>query len=72
MCATHFKEFYSWVLMMSAQNKSIDCMVVSGCGSSQVWVKYCRRSLKYYSYYTPHLIHGVILGATVIIELYLI
>jgi len=46
MNASHFKEFYSWILFMSAQKKQMDCVVESGCGTSQVWVKYCRGTLK--------------------------
>ncbi|QMV15445.1 hypothetical protein [Vibrio spartinae] len=38
----HFKEFYSWLLSMQVQKKSLDCVVDSGCGSDQVWVSYCR------------------------------
>lgn len=45
MNLSHFKEFYAWLLTMQAQGKSIDCSVDSGCGTSQVWVRYCRGSL---------------------------
>ncbi|CCO47440.1 hypothetical protein VIBNISOn1_30134 [Vibrio nigripulchritudo SOn1] len=42
----HFEKTYSWLLMMSTQSKPIDCVVDSGCGSSEVWVSYCRGPLK--------------------------
>ena len=42
----HFKEFYGWMLTMQAQDKSLECMVEDGCGSNEVWVSYCRGSLK--------------------------
>lgn len=42
MSKPHFKEFYSWMLYMAAQKKGLDCRVKSGCGSSEVWVEYCR------------------------------
>lgn len=45
MKAPHFKEFYSWVLMASTKDLSMDCVVVSGCGGSEVWIKYCRSAL---------------------------
>jgi len=45
MAATHFKEFYSWLLFMSAQKKEISCTVSHGCGQSEVWTTYCRGSL---------------------------
>ena len=45
MSKPHFKEFYSLLLTLSAQKKSLDCIVDSGCGSNQVWVSYCRGKL---------------------------
>ncbi|WP_394201669.1 hypothetical protein [Marinagarivorans algicola] len=36
MSKPHFKEFYSWLLSMQAQQKSLDCVVDAGCGTSQV------------------------------------
>lgn len=45
MTKAHFDEFYSWLLLMSAQKKYIECVVTSGCGSSQVYVDYCRGAL---------------------------
>lgn len=38
----HFKEFFSWMLQMQEQKKSLDCVVDRGCGTDEVWVKYCR------------------------------
>jgi hypothetical protein len=46
MGATHFKEFYSWLLFMSAQKKAIACTVSHGCGQNEVWTTYCRGSLE--------------------------
>ncbi len=45
MNAPYFKEFYSWVLFMSAQKKPMSCVVNSSCGTSQIWVDYCRGDL---------------------------
>ncbi|WP_038175128.1 hypothetical protein [Vibrio pacinii] len=45
MDSPHFYAMYSWFLHMSKENKPIDCVVKSGCGSSQVWVEYCRGEL---------------------------
>jgi hypothetical protein len=45
MEATHFKEFYSWLLLMSAQKKEIACTVSHGCGQNEIWTTYCRGSL---------------------------
>lgn len=42
MSQPHFKEFYSWLLYMRTQNKPLDCVVQRGCGTSDVWVRYCR------------------------------
>lgn len=42
MAQPYFKEFYSLWLYMAAQKKPLDCVVASGCGSNEVWVKYCR------------------------------
>ncbi len=41
----HAKEFYSLLLFMTAQKKPLVCVVDSGCGSTQVWVSYCRGAL---------------------------
>ena len=46
MSASNFKEFYSWLLIMATTGKPIDCVVDSGCGSSQLWVHYCRGPLQ--------------------------
>lgn len=40
-----WKEMYALLLYAAANQKSIDCVVDSGCGSSQVWVSYCRSAL---------------------------
>jgi len=45
MSKPYFDQLYSWLLLMSAQKKPLDCVVVSGCGSTQVWVEYCRGPL---------------------------
>ena len=37
--------FFSLILYSAAQGKALDCVVDSGCGSDQVWVKYCRGAL---------------------------
>ncbi|GLQ76322.1 hypothetical protein [Vibrio penaeicida] len=42
----HFNKMYSWLLTMSTQGKSIDCVIDSGCGTNEVWVSYCRGPLK--------------------------
>jgi hypothetical protein len=46
MSEPHFKEFYSWMLMASTTGKTFDCVVDKGCGSAQVWTRYCRGSIK--------------------------
>jgi hypothetical protein len=46
MNAPHWKEFYALILYASANNRGIDCVVKSGCGTSQVWVSYCRVYLR--------------------------
>lgn len=43
--APHWKEFYAWLLTMSATQGVMDCRVASGCGSAEVWVNYCRGAL---------------------------
>jgi hypothetical protein len=45
MSAPHWKEFYAWMLTMSATQGVMDCRVASGCGSAEVWVNYCRGTL---------------------------
>ena len=40
-----FNNMYSWILLMSAQKKPMDCIVKSGCGSTEIWVDYCRGSI---------------------------
>jgi hypothetical protein len=44
--APHWKEFYALILYAAANGKSLDCVVQNGCGTSQVWVKYCRVELR--------------------------
>lgn len=41
MTKPYFKEFYALVIYASAQQKPMECVVVSGCGTSEVWVEYC-------------------------------
>ena len=41
----HWKEVYALLLYAAANQKSVDCVVDSGCGTSQVWVSYCRTAL---------------------------
>jgi hypothetical protein len=44
--APHWKEFYTWILTASMRKKSMTCMVDSGCGTGQLWIHYCRGSIK--------------------------
>ncbi len=44
--AAHWKEFYALVLLSATNGKPMDCPVSSGCGSSEVWVSYCRVPLR--------------------------
>ena len=46
MSAPYFKEFYSFILYMSSKKQTMECIVKSGCGNSQVWIEYCRGSIK--------------------------
>lgn len=46
MNAPHWKEFYALVLYSSANNRHLACTVQSGCGTPEVWVRYCRVSLR--------------------------
>jgi hypothetical protein len=41
----HWKEMWALLLYSSANQKSLDCVVDSGCGTTQVWVSYCRTAL---------------------------
>jgi len=43
--APHWKEFYAWLLTMSATKREMHCVVSNGCGSDEVWVSYCRGTL---------------------------
>ncbi|MEZ8822892.1 hypothetical protein AB6E04_00940 [Vibrio amylolyticus] len=45
MDAPHFYATYSWLFHMSKENKPVDCVVKRGCGTSTVWVEYCRGEL---------------------------
>jgi hypothetical protein len=45
MTKPHWKEFYALVLYASAQEKPLECVVVSGCGTPEVWVEYCTVAL---------------------------
>lgn len=40
-----WKEMYALLLYAATNQKSVDCVVDSGCGTSQVWVSYCRTVL---------------------------
>lgn len=40
-----WKDMYALLLYAAANQKSIDCVVDSGCGTSQIWVSYCRTAL---------------------------
>jgi hypothetical protein len=41
----HWKEMYALLLYAASNQKSMDCVVDSGCGTSEVWVSYCRTAL---------------------------
>lgn len=40
-----WKEMYALLLYAAANQKAVDCVVDSGCGTAQVWVSYCRTAL---------------------------
>ncbi len=40
-----WKEMYALLLYAAANQKSVDCVVDTGCGSTEVWVSYCRTAL---------------------------
>lgn len=46
MSEANWKEMYALILYAASQKLSLDCVVDSGCGSSQVWVTYCRTLLQ--------------------------
>jgi hypothetical protein len=37
----HWKEFYAMVILAQANQRPMECLVASGCGSNEVWVTYC-------------------------------
>jgi len=41
-----WKEMYSSLMLASVNEKPIDCVVDSGCGTDQVWTSYCRIPLR--------------------------
>lgn len=41
----HWKEMYALILYAAANQKSMECTVDSGCGTTYVWVSYCRTAL---------------------------
>jgi hypothetical protein len=41
----HRKEFYAMILYAAAQQKSLECVVASGCGTTHVWIEYCTMNL---------------------------
>ena len=46
MSQPHWKEMYAGLLYAAANEKPIDCVVDSGCGTTQVWVSSCRIPLR--------------------------
>jgi hypothetical protein len=46
MSDSHWKEMYALILFAAAQGLSIECVIDSGCGGTQVWVTYCRTLLQ--------------------------
>jgi hypothetical protein len=45
MTATYWKELYTLFLYSHSQQKTLMCTVDTGCGSSEVWISYCRAAL---------------------------
>lgn len=45
MSQPHWKEMYALLLYAAANQKSLECTVDSGCGTTYVWVSYCRTPL---------------------------
>ena len=41
-----WKELYAFILYASAQQKPLSCVVESGCGTTELWVTYCRAPLQ--------------------------
>ena len=41
----HWKEMYALLLYAATNQKSLECTVDSGCGTTYVWVSYCRTAL---------------------------
>lgn len=41
MSATYWKEFYTMVILANTQQRPMECVVASGCGTNEVWVTYC-------------------------------
>lgn len=46
MSEPNWKEMYALILYAASQQLSLDCVVDSGCGGTQVWVTYCRTMLQ--------------------------
>lgn len=42
----HWKEMYALIQVSSANERPMDCVVDSGCGTTEVWVSYCRTPLR--------------------------
>jgi hypothetical protein len=42
MSQPHFKDVYAALLVASTNGMAVDCVVDSACGTSQVWLHYCR------------------------------
>jgi hypothetical protein len=41
MSKTYWKEFYAMVLFAHANQKPLECLVESACGTTEVWITYC-------------------------------
>lgn len=37
----YFKEFYAMIVLAQANQRPLECIVESGCGTSEIWVTYC-------------------------------
>jgi hypothetical protein len=46
MSQPHFKDVYAALLVAAANGTAVDCVVDSACGTSQVWLHYCRIPLR--------------------------
>lgn len=42
----HWKEMYVMIQVAAANDRPMDCVIDTGCGTSELWVSYCRTPLR--------------------------